>query len=274
MALVFRPLFCALLPAAASLATAGATTGCFWVTTKGEGKQLREDVTSLEQRVTVKEDELTVKVKQLRDVLDDATKVLKRSSADIGADLEQLREDVRKASGLISAINHDVVESRAAIAKVDSRINDLEQRLAVLEAKGAAPTTPEEMWSLAKTAFEASRFDESKDLFRKLAQQYPGHERADDAQYFRGEAFYKQSDFDGAIREYQRLIDKYADSSLADDALFRAAEAAFSLKNCSEARAYLGLLKQKYPRSTLIKSADSKDKEIRAAAKDAKKCAS
>ena len=70
------------------------------------------------------------------------------------------------------------------------------------------------------------------------------------------------------------MFEKFADSSLADDALFRAAEAAEHLKNCTEARAYIGVLKQKYPKSNLIKKADEKDKALKTAAKNKAKCAS
>jgi TolA-binding protein len=70
------------------------------------------------------------------------------------------------------------------------------------------------------------------------------------------------------------VFDKYADSSLADDALFRAGEAAEKLKNCTEARAYFGLIKSKYPKSNLAKKAGEKDKALKSAAKDKKKCTS
>ena len=70
------------------------------------------------------------------------------------------------------------------------------------------------------------------------------------------------------------MFDKYPDSSLADDALYRAGEAASALKNCTEARAYFGLVKQKYPKSTLVKKAGDKDKELKSASKDKKKCTS
>jgi TolA-binding protein len=68
--------------------------------------------------------------------------------------------------------------------------------------------------------------------------------------------------------------EKFADSALADDALIRAAEAAETLKNCTEARAYLTALKQKFPKSTLLKKAEAKDKELKGAAKNKAKCTS
>src|SRR5689334_1311833 len=71
------------LGVAAVLATSA--SGCFWATTKSEGQALRRDVTSLEQRVSAKEVDLTGKVDEVKRVLDEATKLLKRNSADLGA---------------------------------------------------------------------------------------------------------------------------------------------------------------------------------------------
>ncbi len=260
---------------------ASGATGCFWATTKSEGKSLRKDVTSLEERVSKKEADLTVKVDELKRVLDEATKLLKRNSADIGADLEALRNDIRVSTGLVSAAKNMLDEIKADLdrykASNDERLAGLEQRLLALEGRGGtagAPGSgnPDEIWTAATASFGLKKWDEAREGFKKLAVGFPTHDRADDAQYFRGETYFQQSDWELAIREYQKVFDKFATSSLADDALFRAAEAAERLKNCAEARAYLGVLKQKHPKSTLLKKAEAKDKDLKAAAKNKSKC--
>ena len=76
--------------------------GCFWTTTKSEGQALRRDVDSLDKRIAGKEADLSGKIAELKAVLDDATKLLKRNSADLGADVDGLRDDIRKATGLTS----------------------------------------------------------------------------------------------------------------------------------------------------------------------------
>ena len=251
-----------------------ATPGCFWVNTKSDGTKLRKDVAALDKRVADKEQDMGSKIAELKTTLDDAAKLLKRNSADLGADLDALRADVRKATGLVETISADYAETKKSY---ELRLASLEQRLAALETgKGAAPAgdTPESLWSLGKVAFEAARYAEAAETFRKLATLHPAHDRADDAQYFRAEALVKAGDNEAAIREYQRVFDRYADSTLADDAMFRAAEAAFAIKQCGEARAYLAQLKTKYPKSNLIKKADEKDKEIKGVLKTKAKCES
>lgn len=269
----------------APLLLLAALPGCMFFTTKSEGKALRKEVEALDTRVAKKEDEITGKVAELKGVLDEATKILKRNSADIGADVEALRADIRVSTGLVSAAKNMLDELKAELdkhkAQNDERLIALETRLSVLEAGrlgvgGTAPATgnPDELWTQATAAFGAKRWNDARESFKKLTVGFPTHDRADDAQYFRGETYFQESAWDSAIGEYQKVWEKFSDSALADDALFRAAEAAAALKNCTEARAYLTALKQKYPKSTLLKKAATMDKDLKAAARNKSKCTS
>jgi tol-pal system protein YbgF len=261
---------------AATLAAAVSAPGCFWATTKSEGKALRRDVDALDARVAKKEESLDGKLEQLKGILDEATKLLKRNSAGLGADVQAMQDQQRVLTGLVTAAKTYADEIKASVDKLrgehDDRLATLETRVAALEGKASTPSNPEDLWNTGKAAFEAGRQDEARELFKRLAVQFPQHERADDAQYFRAESYYAQKDYEAAIREYQKVFDKYPDSSLADDALYRAGEAAQTLKNCTEARAYFGLLRQKYAKSNLLKKAGDKDKELKADAKNKAKC--
>jgi tol-pal system protein YbgF len=254
-----------------------AAPGCFWVTTKSEGKALRRDVGGLELRVATKEAELGVKVEELQKTLDEAARVLKRNSADLGADVQRIDDEQRKALGLLTAAQTAAEEVRVGFERYKATT---EERLAALEERVAAlaPRTPavsaDSLWASGKAAFDAKRYAEAREAFRQLAVGFPQHARAAAAQYYRAETHFLQKDWDGAIREYQRVFDKYDKDALAPDALFRAGEAAEQLKNCTEARTYFGLLGQKYPKSNLAKRAAAKDKALRAAANDKKKCTS
>src|SRR5687768_10711521 len=75
---------------------ATSASGCFWVTTKREGETLRADVSALDARLGKREEDLEGKIQQLERVLAEATEVLRRNSADLGADVEELAQDIRK----------------------------------------------------------------------------------------------------------------------------------------------------------------------------------
>jgi TolA-binding protein len=279
-------------PAVTMLCAVVGASGCFWVTTKSEGAALRKDVKELEERLVTKEGELDGQVGELKKVIDEATKVLKRNSADLGADVDALRNDIRVSTGLVSAAKNMMDDLATQVEKYsaanDERLGVIEARLATLEGGGksgrhrhhrhqpavAGLRTPTTCGPRAPTPSRRGKWDEAREAYKKLAVGFPTHARADDAQYFRGESYFQQQDWDSAIREFQKVYDKFATSDLADDALFRAAEAAAKLKNCSEGRAYLSLLKQKYGSSSLVKKAEAMDKDLKASAKNKAKCTS
>lgn len=262
-------------------------SGCFWVTTKHEGTKLREDVNQLDQRLTKKEEDLQSKVDKLQAILDEATNVLKRNSADLGAEFDTFRDEVNRLKGLLTeakaeseairtevkALADAVQNDREVLAK---RLESMEQRIAALEDRTAAPPpvpkTAEELYKDGKAAFDSGNWDEAHTNFRQLVSRFPGHDRADDAQYHRGEAYYKAKDYDSAIRELQKVFDKYETSPLADDALYLAGQAAQALRRCTEAGAYYGLLKKKHAKSSLVKDVEARQKDLKRDAKDPKKC--
>jgi len=253
--------------------------GCFWFTTKSEGQALRKDVNSLSTRVDSKEKDLSGEVDQLKSVLDQATKVLKRNSADIGADVQGMQDDLRNLHGLLTAAKEYSDQIAGKVQKINARMDELDQRITALE-KGATPgqpvptANPDDLWNQGRAAFEAKKYDQAREAFKKLVVSFPNNARADDAQYFRAESYYNEKKYDDAIREYQKVFKDYPTSPLADDALFRSGQSASALKNCTEARAYYQLIKQKYPTSNLVKKAMSNDKYLKRYAHHRSKCKS
>src|SRR5262249_44482862 len=145
--------------------------GCFWVTTKSEGEALRKDLTLVQGRLDTKEKTLDGQIAQLQQVLEDATKVLKRNSADIGADVESLRGDIRTANGLVTAINNTMADLKQAFDTYrkgnDARLDALEQRVVQIESgKPTASSSPEELWKLGTAAFQAGRYNDAIDIFK------------------------------------------------------------------------------------------------------------
>jgi TolA-binding protein len=254
-----------------AISLAAMLSGCLWATTKREGKDLRRDVAALEHRVAAKERDLDTQVTALQRVIDAATDTLRRNAANLGADFQTIEADLRAMRGRVTSLQAALEKDRVDNA---ARVATLEARLLAIEQAKVRPSSPQELWDLGRAAFGASRWREARDLFGRLVAEFPGHDRADDAQYFSGETLLRESSWEAAIREYRKVVDRYPDSSLGDDALFRAAHAAEQLKQCSEARAYLGLLRQRYERSELAKQAVLKDKALRASSRSKAKCRS
>jgi tol-pal system protein YbgF len=251
--------------------------GCFWATTKSEGEALRKDVTALQAKLSAKEQALDTQIDQLKKVLEDATKLLKRNSADLGLEVEQLRTAVRESTGSAVSVNSSLNDLRVAFdaykKATDAKLDAIEQRLAGLESgKPSASSSADDLWRLGSAAFESGKYNDAIDIFKRLTQTFPSHERADDALYFRGQAYTNLKDWEKAIGVYQQLSDKYPDGSFTDDGLYFAALAAQQLKQCTEARTYLGIIKTKYPKSNVSKQAAELDAAIKKDAKNKAKC--
>jgi tol-pal system protein YbgF len=262
-----------------------AAPGCMWVTTKADGNRIQRRVTAIDKRLATQEAGFEGKVEKLQKVLDEATTLLARNSANIGDEVKALDEDLREVRGLLTAakryaedVQKEVDELEKSLAEkqsvLDLKLANLDQRLLAIEDKLTKPVaqTADELWTQGKAAFDAGDYNTARNLFKQLVISFPGHGRADDGQYYRGESYFLEKDYDGAIREFQKLFDKFADSSWADDAWFRAGEAAIALKRCTEARAYFGELRRRQPDSPLADKANAKIKELTKAEKDPKKC--
>ena len=259
--------------------SASLLSGCFWATTKSEGETLRKDVNKLQEQMSSKQKELDDQIAQLQKVLDESSKLLKRNSADLGADVDALRSEVRTANGLSQAMSTTANELKVAFEAYrkgnDARLDQIEARLSQIESgKPTANSSPDDLWKLGSQAFEAARYNDAIDIFKRLAAGFPAHERADDALYFRGQSHTNLKDWEKAIGVYQILLDKHPDSPLTDDGLYFAALAAQNLKQCTEARTYLGILKSKYARSNVAKQAAELDTAIKKVQKDKSKCSS
>jgi TolA-binding protein len=254
-------------------------SGCFWATTKSEGEALRKDVKKLQDQMSTKQKELDDQITKLNTVLDESSKLLKRNSADLGADVDALRNDVREAKGIAATMQNTVNELKVSVDAYrksnDARLDQIEQRLGQMESgKPSANSSPDDLWKLGSQAFEAARYNDAIDIFKRLAASFPTHERADDALYFRGQSHTNLKDWEKAIGVYQILLDKYPDGALTDDGLYFAALAAQNLKQCTEARTYLSILKSKYPKSNVSKQGVDLDAAIKKVVKDKSKCSS
>lgn len=262
-------------PTAVAAAALALSSGCFWVTTQHEGEKLREDIERVEAQVEEQQETLGSRVNRLQEVLDEATELLARNSADLGADVNQLVEEQARLNGLVMEASREVAELRNQLSVLGSQHEDLQERLVLLEEdiEERDIDDPEELFELGREAFQDGDYEYATELFRYLVVQFPDYERADEGQYHRGESHFRLENYESALGEFQRVYENYPESDIADDALYRAGETAFELGWCRDARAYLSLMREDYPDSGLLERAESLEAEIRQA-EDTPRCES
>ena len=246
------------------------SANCFWVTTKHEGKQMRAQISTLDQRLTEQERLLSDKLENLAG-----------NSAELGADLQSLNDEMRKLRGLITTTKHDAAQLREqlkASTAITKRITALEGKLAEFEeqlkhvAAEANRKSPKELWSIGKAAYDERRYRDAEKHFQQLVSLYPNAPEAPNAQYYRAESKFQQKQYADSIGHFQRVFDIYKKSARAPQAMYRAGEAAAQIKQCTEARVYWGLLRQKHSRSSWARKAAKKDQQLKRNAKNPRKC--
>ena len=164
-------------------------------------------------------------------------------------------------------------EVRDASARQEQRLQALENRLAALETKTVATQkTAAQLWDEGNSALKAGalrgRAHRAPPAPGQVSRRRAGRRRPAGAR--RG--LLQGEEVPGVARRVPAGLREVPDSPLADDSAFRAGEAAEELKWCTDARAYFGLLIQRWPKSNLVKKAKDKDAALKKAAKDKKKC--
>jgi tol-pal system protein YbgF len=157
--------------------------------------------------------------------------------ADIGQQLEELREEVRRLEGRLDVAEH---EAKRAIEEARAARADAARSGVAPPATGApAPEEPprEEGSSSAelsayREAYAAWRSGDAQvciDRFRNFLQTYASSAYADDAAYWMADCYFKHGDYKTAVLRFDDVVTRHPQSGKAPDALYRQGEALLRL---------------------------------------------
>ncbi len=95
--------------------------------------------------------------------------------------------------------------------------------LGVVDADGGGNTAPRPMNDFQKAyrAYSNKDFTVALEVFSGFVKEYPSHEYADNAMYWKGECFFSQGKMLKAIGEYERLLRRYPRSEKTPSTLYR-----------------------------------------------------
>lgn len=256
---------------------------------RADGERLTEQGTSHDARITALEESLEAerqrlgeavgeaqtKVTELEQVLQRATEVVTRNSADVGAEVQELRAQLATLEGQLAELQNELTGTQRL---VQEQGQTLEKRVKMFARKAGVDMTLEESeiptdraahYQAAETAYQAGDHSRARALFRAYVTRHGTHDHADDAQYFIGQSYLAQDQPARALGELQKVIRNYARGDAVDDALLAMGDAFFRLRACSDARAALEALIQGHRRSPLVRRARAKLREVRRAPRSA-----
>jgi tol-pal system protein YbgF len=237
-------------------------------------------------------DALRAKMEEFREELKKLEEGHRTGYAEVRALMRDLREEMQELKGALEVTGHDVKQDLNVLLEWKSqeehareglerrqetsldRIVRLEQYLGLEPSEKLAASRPEEtdkgeeeesapktadgLYVLAKEKFDQGEYERARELFEAFLEQYPKSDKADSAQFWIGEVYYREKWYEKAILEYQKVIEGYPTGNKIQSALLKQGFAFANLGDTANAKLILKELVRKYPDSNEAKIAKKK----------------
>jgi TolA-binding protein len=218
---------------------------CFY--TKSEGDDLKREVETLKQRLSGDMARAETERVKLQKIMEQATALLTRNSADVGAQVERIQAKSDKLTGQMEVVEVGLRELQQKISEVQAKV---EVKLEGIGTGSSAktPPTPEnkdELFQLAQSKVSSGNPAEGRRLLRLFIDKNPSDPRLDRAQLLLGDSYFGEEKFAAAIVEYKKIEEQFKKSALLPDGFYKIGMSFYQLKFCNDAEIFLSrLLKQ------------------------------
>jgi len=186
---------------------------------------------------------LRAQIDELRKAQEANTKDLSR----LAGEMKALDAQSAFLVGETKASAEDRARVKTALEDTNKSVRDLQaavDNLSKAQQSAAAPpprpfppdATADQIYAAAMASLQADANGEAVLGFRELTKRFPEHQLASNAQYWIGEAYYRQRDFDQALAEFRKVIDGYPKSAQVPEALLKIGLCYRELKEQARAR--------------------------------------
>jgi len=231
--------------------------------------QMQTDIATNQKRLDSLEDDLEVKRKELEEALAEASRVLRRNSADQGLQIEQIQKRLAAMEGEIAELRNE--NSGASQAQAERSL-ELQRRLSeVARAAGMdvalgvdeIPKSKSAHWEALSKSFRINKHSYTRALGRAYVERYPKDDRADNAQYMIGSSYLKQGQAAAALGEFQKVVSVYRKGDAIDETLYDMAQAFLEVRSCNDAGTALKALLKNHRSSPLVPKAKKELRKVR-----------
>jgi tol-pal system protein YbgF len=245
------------------------STGCALYTSKEDGEALRQKIVDLEaahkKALAEQQSRFDEQLSKFRVVVEDATKVTTRNSADVGLSVQKLQVDVAQLTGrsddqqhALDALTKQFQDYRASS---DSKLETLTNTLT--NAKNPPmPETPDALYAEGEKRLAMANWQDARRAFTAFVNRYPTDPRAPKAQYNVGEAWAGEKRWANAIGEYSKVVDNFKSSDVIPDAMYKSGLGFYQIKRCTDAKIWLSELLKRYPKTGWKKDVNDQLKKI------------
>lgn len=231
--------------------------------------QMQSDIAANQQRLDSLERDLEAKRKELEEALAEASRVLRRNSADQGLQIEQIQRRLDTIEGEIAELRNESTGSSQAQMQ---RSLELERQLSeVARAAGMdvplesseVPQSKSAHWDALSKAYRINKLSYARALARVYVERYAKDDRADDAQYIIGSTYLKQGQPAAALGEFQKVLSAYRKGDAIDETLYEMGQAFLKVRSCNDAATALKALLKNHKQSPLAAEAKQELRKIR-----------
>jgi len=247
--------------------------GCFWVTTRAQGDELKARNEELTKRVAVLETQLTDDRQEYTDLIQKAERdvgelegILQRAtraSADSLADLDGIRAQLGRLEGSIAEVREEMGQLETSLMQREQAMRD---RLEEVASKVGLdppldstkiPREPAKLLQAGDTAREAGKLGEARSLYRSFIQRFPRDKRVDNVQLKVGKTYADEGRHPQALSALNVIVERYPDSDVMGEALFTMANSLYKMRSCNDSITLLRAVIKRYKNSDLRQRARS-----------------
>lgn len=213
----------------------------------------------------------------------EAVTALRKSTAETGADITDVRDAIQQLRGQVDVLRKDLAtavthanrkddeykEIREKLNNTLFKINFIENFLGIgkredqpegtekgeksKDAKGRPDR--ESAYAAAYELFKDGKFDKAREAFQNFLKQYTDTEYSDNAQFWIGECYYFEKKYENAILEYEKVAKNYPDGDKVPYALLKQGIAFLNLGDKASAKLILQRVIKDYPNTNQARTA-------------------
>jgi len=231
--------------------------------------QMQTDIATNQKRLDELENDLEAKRKELEEALAEASRVLRRNSADQGLQIEQIQQRLAAMEGQFAEVRMEMAGASEAQAQrsleTQERLSEV-ARAAGMDVPLESSQIPEDKgkhWDALQKAYRINKHSYARALARAFVARYPKDARADNAQYMIGSSYLKQGQAAAALGEFQKVISSYRSGDAIDETLYDMSQAFLKVRACNDAGTALRALLKNHPKSPLQRQAQKELRKVK-----------
>ena len=260
-------------------------------------QDLRRVQGELDQKITVTSKDIeTLKEENesLRKSNKEAIDTLRKSQAEINADMAELKDRIQQLTGksdeqrkelssLSVRADHEVNDLKEKLERTSFKINFVENFLGLSKKDGSSEiseqavksangqqketqkgkTGKEAAYAAAYETFKEGKYEKARIEFQNFLKQYPKTEYSANAQFWTGECYYLDQKYEKAILEYEKVVKNYPDGNKVPYALLKQGLSFQKLGDKTSAKLILQQIIRDYPNTNQARVARATLLEIK-----------